>query len=597
MQSLIIENDALLQKTSQSVFSCSFCRASLSFTFYSTRENSLTLSDSTRLDSFAFLRRALFSIIALFAWLIDCDFKSSTMMEASPEATAAVIVAISLFYLAWRKLRAHLESKTPFGKDLPMPSGSHFLMGHLGMFGNDFRSVHQKMCYDEADEKGVCSFWLTSYKGVSVTRWEDARAILQASVEHTVVPIMKNHLSKFLGERNIGVLNGREWKYHRAAILRVFHSQTTLMNSREAMVEVAQTLADSLKNQPTQPVQMNVDPLMKMITMDVFGRTALSCDFQCCEKLQPSPFAVAFDFLGAELMRRLRSPLLPTNAWYSLPTSSNQRHAQESGLIRDFLLALIETRRQESSHDQKSDLLTSLLKAHEEMKEQAMEEMTDETLVDIMMGILFAGYDTTSITLMYALYIVATHPQVEEQCLEEIERVWKEEGNITNPERLVYCGGVISETLRMYPPAFVINRKMTKPLQLSNGFIVPEDTFALIPIYMIQHDSNHFERPEEFFAERWVRRDGSTWVERDMQDTSSSEIPPGNRSAVFAFSGGARSCAAQKFAIQEATLVLATLVKELKFAVQPGYVPRPMRNGIVQSPVDGMPMTITPRQM
>lgn len=197
---------------------------------------------------------------------------------------------------------------------------------------------------------------------------------------------------------------------------------------------------------------------------------------------------------------------------------------------------------------------------------------------------------------MYALYIIATHPEVEERCLEEIERVNKEDGNLLDPARLVYCGGVVQETLRMYPPAFVVSRKVTKPLQLSNGFIVPEDSFVLLPIFMIQHDLKHFERPEDFFAERWVKNEGSVWVERDTNDTASSVIPPGNRNAIFAFSGGARSCAAQKFAIQEAVLVLATLVKELKFGLaEPGYVPEPVRHGIVQSPLDGMPMTITPR--
>lgn len=537
-------------------------------------------------------------VVSSSAALISSSLLSlmSTMMNASPEGTVVVVIGATLLYLLWRKLRSYLEHKKPFGDELPMPSGNHWFFGHLGMFGNDFVQVHQKMCYEEADQFGVCSFWLTSYKGVSVTRWQDARAMLQASVEHSLVPILKKHLSKFIGERNIGTLNGKEWKYHRAAILRVFHSQTTLMNSRAAMVDVAQSLVESLKKQP-QPVEMDIDPLMKMVTMDIFGRTALSCDFGCCESLEPSPFAVAFDFLGNDLMRRLRSPLLPTNALYSLPTAINQRHAQENGLIRDFLIALIETRRQEKPEDRKPDVLTSLLKAHEELKEQAVEEMTDQTLVDIMMSLLFAGYDTTSITLMYALYIVASHPKVEERCLEEIERVCKEDRSLMNPDRLVYCSGVVSETLRMYPPAFVLNRKTTKPIQLSNGVVIPEDTFVFMPLYKIQHDPKHFERPEEFFAERWVKRGGNgIWVERDMNDTlSSDEIPAGNRHAIFAFSGGARSCAAQRFAIQEAVLVLATLVKELKFEVEPGYVPKPMRNGIVQSPVGGMPMTITPR--
>jgi cytochrome P450 len=148
----------------------------------------------------------------------------------------------------------------------------------------------------------------------------------------------------------------------------------------------------------------------------------------------------------------------------------------------------------------------------------------------------------------------------------------------------------------MYPPAFVTNRKMNKPLQLSGGFMVPEGASVLIPIYMIQHDPKHFSRPEEFLPERWVmlKADGA-WVERDIVDDSNSDVPAGNRNAFFAFSAGARSCAGQKFALQEAVLVMAILIKELKFTAPPGFVPVPKRNGIVQSPQGGMPMTIAPR--
>ena len=524
----------------------------------------------------------------------DPFMTTMTMMNASPEGIAAVVVGLTLLYLIWRKIRQKLETTKPFGDELPMPSGCHWFFGHLSMFGNDFTKVHQKMCYDDADEHGVCSFWLTSYRGVSVTSFQDARAVLQSTVEHTIVPIMTKHFNKFLGERNIGTMNGKEWKYHRSAILRVFHSQATLTSSRMAMVDVTQTLVDSLKNQP-QPIEIDIEPVMKMITMDVFGQTALSFDFGCCKNLEASPFAVAFEFLGRDFLRRLRSPFIPTNAFYGIPTATNQRHTKENALIRDFLMALIETRRQEEPQNRSPDLLTSLLKAHDELKEQAVEEMTDEIMVDNMMALLFAGFDTTSITLMYALYLIATNPEVEQQCLQEINRIWKQDGNLTNPDRLVYCGGIISETLRMYPPAFVVNRKATKAIELSNGFVLPEGTMILIPIYMIQHDPKHFERPEECLVERWIKRDGASWVMRDANDTSCSNVPPGNRNAIFAFSGGARSCAAQKFAIQEATLVLANLLKDLKFTVKPGYVPYPQRNGIVQSPVEGMPMTITVR--
>jgi len=508
----------------------------------------------------------------------------NTMMEVSPEGTAVAVVSFSLLYLAWRMLRRHLECKKPFGDELPMPPGSHFILGHMGTreFGGDFRESLKGMFVDSADEYGVSSFWMASMKGVSVTSWQDARALLQASTERKRLKILAVHMNNFLGPRNIGVLTGKEWKYHRAAILRVFHSSTTLQNSKAAMVDVTQTLVDSLKKK-SQPLEMDVEPVMKMITMDVFGRTALSYELGCCESLTLSPLAKAFDFLGNELIRRARNPLSPTNAFYSLPTRANRRHSYERRLIRDFLRDLIEERRLEKQEDRNADLLTSLLNAHDEMKETQEEEVTDLTLVDIMMSLLFAGYDTTSITLTYALYFLATEPQVEQTCVDEIEQVTKGGGSL-RPEKLVYCLAVITETLRLFPPGVSVNRNTTKPLQLSNGFIIPEDTFVTVPIYMIQRDPKHFPRPTEFLPERWVKQERGAWVERDMDDTSNNNVPAANRNAFFAFSAGARSCAAQKFALQEAVLVMATLIQQLKFSLQPGYVLEPKRNGIVQTP-------------
>ena len=71
---------------------------------------------------------------------------------------------------------------------------------------------------------------------------------------------------------------------------------------------------------------------------------------------------------------------------------------------------------------------------------------------------------------------------------------------------------------------------------------------------------------------------------RDADNADNSNVP-----------AGVRSSAAQKFALREAILVVATVIKELKFTAPPGYIPVPMRNGIVQTPKDGMPMTIASR--
>ena len=218
----------------------------------------------------------------------------------------------------------------------------------------------------------------------------------------------------------------------------------------------------------------------------------------------------------------------------------------------------------------------------------AEEKEVEQTLSDMMMAVLFAGYDTTSTTLSYALYLIAQHPEVEKRCLEEID---------SSPNDLIYCKGVIMETLRMYPPATLVPRTLLKPVKLSGGLVVPEGTQVLIPIWLIQQDPKLFPHPEEFRPDRWVRRSSETlggWVEREDSDIS-SDVPPAYKQGFLAFSAGARSCPGQKIATQEAVLVLAGLVKNFKFSSLPGYELRPARCGILQQPIDGVPLKIQAR--
>ncbi|KAI2492064.1 cytochrome p450 [Fragilaria crotonensis] len=102
------------------------------------------------------------------------------------------------------------------------------------------------------------------------------------------------------------------------------------------------------------------------------------------------------------------------------------------------------------------DLLNGLLLGMEEGKDNIDSSHLSETAVsDVLMSLLFAGYDTTSITLTYALYHIATFPDVEKTCLAEIAQA-----GVTNLDALPYCKGVLLETLRLYPPAIFTSRTL-----------------------------------------------------------------------------------------------------------------------------------------
>jgi cytochrome P450 len=580
------------------------------------------------------------------------------VLEPSLLVVGSILVVVGIcVYLACLRWYRRLMERKPF-PELPMPPSTSPL-GHLKLFQTMFKDppLDDKAppsILQYTNEYGQVGIWVLR-PTLMVTHYEDARTVLAAEYHRKSPGLLAKHARKFLGDKNIGLLEGRDWRIHRSAILRSLNPASILETARGSMIDVAQTFTTSLtqkifsRDDVSSPsMVLAVEPLMKMITIDIFARTNLSVDLGCCHTLKASPIAEAFDFLLDSFKDRLLSPMHPLNYFYFIPTTRNLRHEKEHQLIRSFLYNLIQERKllqtKSGFKDEHQDVLSNLLQANLNAKEAGMKagEMGaakealdfDESMDDTLMALLFAGYDTTSITLTYALFCVAQNPEIEERCLKEIWAICgrssgrDDEGTTIqdlDPRTLVYCRGVLLETLRIYPPAGLTTRFLKKPIKLRGGFVAPSGCAVVVPIEMIQRSERHFERPTEFIPERWVKKvkkrdvDGcrsyEMWEERldkveepsctsrDDNKVAGAPIPsdvdavaPAKRSAFLAFSSGARSCPGSKFAIQEAILVFAILLRRFKFESLPDYVLKPVRKGVVQHPNDGIPMTITVRE-
>jgi cytochrome P450 len=506
----------------------------------------------------------------------------------------------------------------------PMIPNSNVLFGHLLLMRDpDFRVVINKFSVEHADSHGRCCFWMGTTPALSVTAPEDVQLILKQSSHRTTFSLLQRHLERFLGENSIGILSGREWKKQRSAISKALHTAVSSDSYGMAVVKATQGLVDALllnqeqqqrdsaASEQAQQQHYELGEIMKLLTLDIFGQTAMHADFGCCHnhwhpssQLQlptsPNPIAEAFDFLASEMMRRMTTGILdPASQIYSIPTPSNRKQAEQSEFLRGYIVNSIEQRRHElavSAVDCPDDLLTAMIQ---------VKDLSKEELTDTLLSLLFAGYETTAATLAYAIYLISQHVSVEQQCLEEIEQqVCQDSGTIKkNPEDYPYLQAVLMETLRLYPPAISTTRSLEKELIL-DGIPVPKGTYLYIPIWTIQRDSKNFPEPLAFRPERWAvpvsqqqqlstdggGGGGGSWQLRDP-------LPElGNAQAWVPFSAGARSCVGQRFAIHEMTLALAVLVHDLEFRLlDPDYEVIPYRSGIVQTPKDGLPMTISKR--
>lgn len=237
----------------------------------------------------------------------------------------------------------------------------------------------------------------------------------------------------------------------------------------------------------------------------------------------------------------------------------------------DELVARILAERRASGAD-RGDLLSMLLSARDP---ETGEGMTDKQLRDEVLTILLAGHETTANALTWCWCLLAQNPEAETRLHEELERVL---GGRT-PRRediaeLKYTRMVIEETLRLYPPAYVIARTAEKEDWMGGARIRPGSS-VIINIYVVHRNPNLWPEPERFIPERFTPE----------------ETAKRHRFAYLPFGGGPRICIGAGFAVTEATAILATLAQRHRLRLAPGREVKPVGH-ITLRPRDGMWMTL-----
>lgn len=194
--------------------------------------------------------------------------------------------------------------------------------------------------------------------------------------------------------------------------------------------------------------------------------------------------------------------------------------------------------------------------------------MDDVSLRDNLRTILFAGHDTTAITLAWALYFVHRHPQVLARVRDELDAL----GPAAEPDalaRVPYLEAVIDETLRMRPINPEIQRRLAKPWKLGDWQLPAAVTVGVSQV-LLHYDARHWDQPDEFRPERFLG-----------QHPSPAFYSP--------FGGGNRRCLGATFARYEAAIVLGTLLRELEFELLDAEVEWG-RGKLILEPIGGVRM-------
>jgi cytochrome P450 len=262
----------------------------------------------------------------------------------------------------------------------------------------------------------------------------------------------------------------------------------------------------------------------------------------------PSPeLRQALDDLNTILSgvyRRMMTPPLLDR----LPTSSNRRYHQAITRLRQTLGEVVSRGR--ASGAERSDLLSALLSARDTEAEGDNQGLTDTEIADEALTFFAAGAETTAGTLAWALHMLSQHPDIHRQLEAEVDVVLGGQPvSYEDLPRLDLTKRVITETLRLWPPAWMFMRTVTADTELGE-YHLPAGTSVVYSPYLLHRHPGLFEYPQVFDPDRWLPERAQA-VQRD---------------AFIPFATGARKCIGDNFAMTEATIALATITARWRLA-------------------------------
>lgn len=253
-----------------------------------------------------------------------------------------------------------------------------------------------------------------------------------------------------------------------------------------------------------------------------------------------------------------------------LPSPWNRKVKRMIGELDQLIFGLIAQRRHRPGAQ--NDLLTRLLQARDEETGQGM---TDRQLRDELMTLFLAGHETTANSLTWTWYLLSQYPAVAEKLREELRDVLRgQPPTAADVPRLKYLEQVLLESMRIYPPVYAYGRKPVETVEIGGEKIAAE-TSVIMSQWVVHRDPRFFDDPADFRPERWT-------------EAFQHQLP---RYAYFPFSGGPRVCIGDRFAMLEASLVLAMLVPRFRVELlpDPPIVPWP---SVTLRPHFGMRMKI-----
>ena len=313
---------------------------------------------------------------------------------------------------------------------------------------------------------------------------------------------------------------------------------------------------------------------MVRLTLRITSRCLLGTDVHASVQTFVDSMHVFNDYLpfallpGAALLEKLPIGPIPAmrRALAGLDTLifGIIRQRRASGILGDDLLGMLMSATDDSAST----------------SESMPASMSDRLVRDEALTILLAGHETTANALTFALWLTARHPDIQQQMRDEVLRVCGSRlPEAADFRALRFTEQVFAESMRLYPPAWVVARTAARSYTMRNGQFIPKGAHLIASQIVVHHDPRWWPDPLRFDPARFT-------------EAAKAARP---RFAYFPFGGGARYCIGEGFAWMEGVLMLATLLQQWSLQVpDPTLATLPLDHKFTIRPRDPVPLLVTP---
>lgn len=424
------------------------------------------------------------------------------------------------------------------------------------------RAILQPIPYLESNISRYGSIYEDTFYGfpptVIVSEPQAIQQIFTADSQLFISAPTNQILEPIVGANSLILLDGKPHQERRKLLMPQFHGERVKAYS-QVISETTWQVMDSV------PVgsEFLARPAMQSISLQVILRVVFG--------LRAGDRYEEIKSILTEMLEVFNSPINASFFFFKqlqINWGPWSKFLQAREQLSKLLYAEIEERRCQSG-DRGEDILSLLLS----VKDEEGNSLSNDELKDELLTMLFAGHETTAISLAWALYWIHYQPGVKDKLLAELNSLNTEMLDPDTIAKLPYLNAVCSETLRICPVAFfAFSRILQQPMKLMD-YEVPQGSALAVSIYLLHHRPDIYPEPQEFRPQRFLERQFSPY-----------EYMP--------FGGGHRRCLGMVFALFEMKLVLATILTRYSINCLDTEYLLPKRRGLVFAPPTGVRLSL-----